>query len=78
MNKIGIMDKLGNHLIYPKFDLLEDTNNEYYIVSKGSKYGVLKGNGVSTIPLSYDLIEYNVKTNNYLALRRSRWEEIIP
>jgi len=78
MNKIGIMDKLGNHLIYPKFDLLEDTNNDYYIVSKGSKYGVLKGNGVSTIPLSYDLIEYNVKTNNYLALRRSRWEEIIP
>jgi hypothetical protein len=61
--------------INPKYHSLEDLNNNYVIVARDGKYGVVTSKGISTIPLIYDFIGYDSYNDFFLALKKSEWRE---
>ena len=75
-NLYGLADSEGSILINPKFHSLEDLNNNYVIVSRDGKYGVITLKGISTVPLMYDFIGYDAFNGFFLAMKKSEWTNI--
>jgi hypothetical protein len=63
-------------LINPKYNKLKDLNNGYIIVERDGKYGAITVQGVSTIPLIYDYISYDISNNSFLAMIKSEWTKV--
>ncbi len=73
----GLCDKDGRMLINPKYNSLEDLSNNYVIVERDGKYGVISVQGISTVPLVYDLITYDRYNGYFLALKKAAWVKMI-
>jgi hypothetical protein len=73
---IGLTDDLGKIILNPKYNSVEDLNNGFIIVKREENFGVVTADGISTIPLIYDMITYDKFHNHYLALKKSEWESI--
>ena len=71
-----VADKDGNILINPKYQSLEDEGNNYVIVQREGKFGVVSSKGISTIPLIYDHITFNPHSGQFLALKKSAWVKV--
>jgi len=71
---VGLADVKGQILVNPKFNSLQDVGNDYIIVGRDGKFGVLTAQGLSTVPLLYDAIEYDQFHNQFIALEKSAWE----
>jgi hypothetical protein len=69
----GLADASGRILILPKYHTLMDTGNGFAIVERDAKYGVINLQGISTIPLIYDHIQYDYFNQFYIAQRKSLW-----
>ncbi|WP_346755699.1 WG repeat-containing protein [Splendidivirga corallicola] len=74
--KKGLINKEGNEIIYPRFDEVNDLGNGFILVNRDGKYGLITDQGVSTIPLIYDQLIYDKKSNYYLACQKADWEII--
>lgn len=74
--QVGLVNKTGSSLIYPKYDSLNDLGNGYVIISRRDKFGLLTVEGRSTIPLIYDDLTYDPYNNVYLALESRGWQII--
>jgi hypothetical protein len=72
----GLADNSGKLLIHPKYNVLDDAGNSFVIVSRDNKYGVITYQGLSTIPMLYDFIQYDPVHQRFVALRKSNWVEI--
>lgn len=72
----GLADGNGKIILNPKYDLLDDLNNGYIIVSREGKFGLLSLQGLSTIPQIYDGLRFDPYHNQYIALKKTSWEEI--
>ncbi|HTE32503.1 MAG TPA: WG repeat-containing protein, partial [Chryseolinea sp.] len=70
---LGLSNRDGRILINPKYNVLEDLNNDYVVVGRDGKYGVVTLQGISTIPLMYDHIDYDPYNKYFLALKKSAW-----
>jgi hypothetical protein len=70
---LGLADRDGKILINPKYHVLEELNNNYVVVARDNKYGVISVKGISTVPLIYDLITYDRYNNYFLALKKTAW-----
>lgn len=75
---VGLTDPSGKVLVTPRYSALTDTGSGYVIVSKDGKFGVVTTQGVSTIPIVYDLIRYDPYHNQFLALKKSAWTQLTP
>lgn len=73
----GLADKDGRLIFAPKFTVIKDLDNNYIIVGRDGKYGLVTLHGLSTVPMVYDHILYDKYGNRYLALKQRAWE-IIP
>lgn len=62
--KWGFIDTLGNPIIRPQFDLVEDFINSAAIVNIGDKWGMINKKGKKVIPCRYDGIEFLENTQN--------------
>jgi hypothetical protein len=69
----GLADASGI-IINPRYDAIVDCGNDYVIVERGGKFGVLTLRGVSTIPMIYDGLTFDGFHNHFLAVKKSRWE----
>lgn len=74
--QVGLVSETGSQLIYPKYDSLKDLGNGYVIISRDDKYGLLTTRGMSTIPLKYDMIKYDLYNDAYLVLEEQRWKTL--
>jgi hypothetical protein len=74
----GLADERGKFLINCKYNSIQDLNNGYLIVEKDKKYSLLTLQGISTIPMIYDLICYDQFNDRYTALKRSEWTLLTP
>jgi hypothetical protein len=74
---IGLADKDGSILIEPRFQELQELENGFVIVGRDGKYGLISIGGLSAIPLIYDALSFDSTRNQYLALKKSDWKEII-
>ncbi|HYF70913.1 MAG TPA: WG repeat-containing protein [Ohtaekwangia sp.] len=72
----GLSDGSGKMLIHPKYTLINDVGNGFVIVERDGKYGVITDQGISTIPLIYDLITYDRFHDVFFAQRKSEWVEV--
>lgn len=72
----GLSDHKGVIIIQPKYDHIQYLGNGFIIVGREGQFGVLKENGVSTIPLMYDTLSYDSQSNQFIAVKRSQWERI--
>src|SRR5690606_524918 len=68
----GLADNDGRQIVAPKYDSVVDINNGYIIVGRNGKYGLITTQGISTIPLVYDLILYDNFNSRYLALTKGQ------
>ncbi len=75
---VGLADASGKVLVTPRYAALTDTGSGYVIVNKDGKYGVVTTQGVSTIPIIYDLINYDGYHEQFLALKKSAWTQLTP
>jgi hypothetical protein len=73
----GLTDAAGKLLIHPKYNVLEDAGNEFVIVARDNKYGVITHQGISTIPMLYDFIMYDPIHQRFVALKKSEWIEMM-
>jgi hypothetical protein len=73
-NLLGLADANGKVLINPKFDSLEDLDNGYIIVGREGKFGLINTQGISTIPLMYDLLTFDSFHSQYIVLKKSGWQ----
>ena len=73
---VGLADATGRILINPKYHTLEDVGNNYVIVSRDGKFGVISVQGVSTVPLIYDLIAYDPHGHQFIAQLKSSWRKL--
>lgn len=69
----GLADQHGNILLHPKYASVVDLNNGFVIIRQEGKFGLVTLQGISTIPLIYDHLEYDAEKNRYLALKKSEW-----
>jgi hypothetical protein len=69
----GLGDQQGNVLLQPKYNSLQDLDNGYVIIEQDGKFGLVTSQGLSTIPLMYDELKFDVEKNRYLALKKSGW-----
>ncbi|MBL6447006.1 WG repeat-containing protein [Fulvivirga sp. 29W222] len=74
--KLGLLSSTGKLMINAKYDELKDLNNGFAIVKKFGKYGLVNINGVDIIPVMYDQLIYNMHNDQYLAMKKSEWEEV--
>ena len=69
----GLADASGV-IIHPRYETLVDCGNDYVIVGRDGKFGVLTLRGVSTIPMIYDELTFDPYHNNFIAMKKSPWE----
>lgn len=74
----GLADTGGRMLITPRFHQVTDLGTGYAIVERDGKFGVVTLQGVSTVPLMYDYIQYDKENGVFLAMQRATWETVIP
>lgn len=72
----GLADEHGKILIHPRYNTLEDLGNNYIIAERDGKYGVITEQGISTIPMLYDYIAYDVYNNLFFGLKKTDWVEV--
>ncbi len=73
-NSYGLADTAGALLIHPRYDGLTDAGNGYAIVQRDGRFGVLTLRGVSTIPMIYDGLKFDHYHNQFMAVKKSKWE----
>ena len=54
--KVGITDKNANTLVTAKYDSIQDLKNGFFLVTRSGKKGLINYQGVSTIPMIYDIL----------------------
>lgn len=69
----GLADASGI-IIHPRYEAIVDCGNDYVIVQRDGKFGVLTLRGVSTIPMIYDELIFDPYHNNFIAMKKSLWE----
>jgi len=72
----GLADRTGKVIITPRYHQLTDCGNGYAIVERDGKYGVVTMQGISTVPMMYDYIQYDTFHANFMALKKSSWVDI--
>ena len=73
---VGLSDTQGNLLLQPKYQNVNDLNNGFVIIEQNEKFGLVTLQGLSTIPLIYDILNYDALRNRYLGLQKSTWVEL--
>jgi len=73
---LGLADAAGNVLIHPKYHTLQDVGNDYVIVARDGKYGVISVKGISTVPMIFDFIRYDPYNHYFIALSKSAWTDM--
>ncbi len=73
---VGLADAAGNILLQPKYESVQDLNTGYVIVKQNRKYGLVTLQGVSTIPLQYDLLLFEATKNVFFGLKKSEFLEL--
>lgn len=68
-NNYNIVDSSGNKKLRENYTYIEYFNNNYFIVTKDSKTGVIDGNGNVIINLDYDAIQAIDDTNALQAIK---------
>ena len=68
-NNYNIVDSSGNKKLRDNYTYIEYFNNNYFIVTKDSKTGVIDGNGNVLINLEYDAIQEIDDTNALQAIK---------
>ncbi|MEX2230913.1 MAG: WG repeat-containing protein [Cyclobacteriaceae bacterium] len=74
----GLADASGTIVIHPKYDEVTDTANGYAIVQRDGRFGLITLRGVSTIPLIYDGLTFDVHHNQYMGVKKSPWKTVRP
>lgn len=64
--KFGFIDKKGNWVIKPQYDIMSHSQLGYFIVGQGGKCGVLSPKLKNIIPVQYDNIRINTKDTSFL------------
>ncbi len=72
----GLAGRDGRLKILPRFDHVTDLDNGFIIASKQGKYGLFSNEGVATIPMVYEDLQYDAYNNIYLAASPAEWVEI--
>jgi hypothetical protein len=72
----GLADRTGKILIQPKYDLIEDLGNHFFIVRRDQKYGVVTDQGLSTIPLMYDFLTFDRDHKRFMGMKKRKPEQI--
>ncbi len=67
----GLASQEGHRVVSPKFDEVTDLGNNYLMVSRDGKKGLIKTNGVSTIPMVYDILVYDSTNQQFLASQKA-------
>lgn len=75
-NLVGLADDGGNILLQPKYESVEDLDNGYVIVKQQEKYGLVTLQGISTIPIQYDVLLFEKTTQYYFALKKNDYQEL--
>ncbi len=70
----GLADAAGVVIIHPRYDALTDAGNGYVIVQRDGKFGALTLQGVNTIPMIYDGLTFDPYHNQFMAVKKSKWE----
>ena len=52
----GFRNRLGDWVIPPQYDKVQDFNQDYFIVSKNDKYGIINDYGKVILPVDYDFL----------------------
>jgi hypothetical protein len=73
---VGLADHNGKVIITPRYHHLIDCENGYAVVERDQKYGVVTLQGISTIPMIYDFIQYDHFNRDFLALKKATWIDI--
>jgi hypothetical protein len=71
----GLAESTGRILIQPKYRTLQDAGKGFAIVERDGKYGVITVQGISTIPLMYDYIQYDSFNDFFIAQKKSLWTD---
>lgn len=66
--KFGFIDKKGNWVIKPQYDIMSHSQLGYFIVGQGGKCGVLSPKLKNVIPVQYDNIRINTKDTSFLVI----------
>ena len=74
--KLGMLDAKGSLMINAKYDELKELENGFLRASLFGKYGILTNTGVDVVPIMYDQIIYDHRFDNYLAMKKSKWENL--
>jgi len=74
-DRFGLVDDTGRLIINVKYESLEDLNNGQIIVEKFNQFGVIDLYGVDVIPIIYDQLKFDTRYNEYLAMKKSKWEK---
>jgi hypothetical protein len=72
----GLADARGKTLIQPKYHHLQDVGKGYAVAERDGKYGVITLQGISTVPLTYDLIVYDPFNQVFLVMKKSGWTKV--
>jgi hypothetical protein len=72
----GLADQHGTILIDARFDHLDELDNGLVVISSGGKFGVITSTGLNVIPINYEKLTFDQKSNQFLALKKSEWKEI--
>lgn len=75
--KMGITDSHANYLLSAKYDDIRDLKNGYFLVSRSGKKGLVNYQGVSTIPMMYDMLVWDEINNLYLCSDKGEYIERI-
>ncbi len=76
-NLRGMADPMGRLLIEPRFDTLESIP-QGVIVGRGKFFGLLTHEGISVLPLQYNILTYLPEKNGFLTKKDALWETIQP
>ncbi len=74
--KKGLANNTGKMLLSPKYDEFQDLGNGFVIVSRENKFSLVSDQGVSVIPMVYDDIQYDIKNDLYILLKKQPWETV--
>ncbi len=69
--KWGVLDSLGNIVIEPTYDFLENMKNEKIVSYKNDKGGIIDINENIILPHQYSRINYQKQNNNYLLIHKN-------
>ncbi len=71
----GVVDRNGNEILFPEYDMAYGYTSELAIVEKGGKLGVVNFKGDLIVPLEYDRIKFF--SEGYTQVKKgSRWRLI--